>query len=186
MARPRSEEARNKIVSSAQALIAEVGVAGFTVDAVSASSGVAKTTIYRHFPSGDDLLIHAIDCMVEPFATPNTGSVRADLIAIFEDIRMALETPMMFETMMGVMLRALVDPEFARLKDELEHVRKLPIRTVLELGVSRGEIRDDIPIDTLIEVVEGPIVARKILTGGMLPAEEIPVFVDLVLGGIQN
>lgn len=186
MARPRSEAARTKIVEAAQALIADVGVAGFTVDAVAANSGVAKTTIYRHFPSGDDLLIHAIDCMVEPFATPNTGSVRDDLIAIFEDVRIAIETPLMFETMMGVMMRSLVDPEFARLKDEMEHVRKLPIRTVLELGQARGEVRVDVPIDTLIELVEGPIVARKILTGGPMAAEELPLIVDLVLGGIQS
>ncbi len=184
MARPRSEEARTKVVSAAQELIAEVGVEGFTVDAVAARSGVAKTTIYRHFSSGDELLIHTIDCMVEPFTTPNTGSLRSDLIAVYEQMVPVISDPTMFGMMMGVMAKAAVDPEFARLKDEFEHVRKMPVLTVLELAQARGEIRADVDLALLSELVEGPMVARRIISGGTIAMDEIPSVIDLVLNGI--
>ncbi len=184
MARPRSEEARTKIVSASQELIAEVGVEGFTVDAVAARSGVAKTTIYRHFPSGDELLIHTIDATVEPFETPNTGALRSDLIAIYEQIVPVLEDPSIFGMMMGVLAKAAKDPEFARLKDEIDHVRKMPVRTVLELAQARGEVRSDADLDVLVEMVEGPIAARKVLGGRSIVIAELPTIIDLVIGGI--
>lgn len=184
MARPRSEAARTKVVSAAQDLIAEVGVEGFTVDAVAARSGVAKTTIYRHFSSGDELLIHAIDCTVEAFATPNTGSVRADLIAIYEQVVPVMADPSMFAMMMGVMAKAAADPEFARLKDELEHARTMPVLTVLELAQARGEVRSDLDVARLVELVEGPLLARRMFRGEVPSIEEIPTVIDLVLAGI--
>jgi len=50
MARPRSEEARRKVLGAASDLMAARGVASLTIDEVAARSGVAKTTIYRHWP----------------------------------------------------------------------------------------------------------------------------------------
>ena len=50
MARPRSEEARRKAIAAAIDLIIERGVANLSIEEVAARSGVAKTTIYRHWP----------------------------------------------------------------------------------------------------------------------------------------
>ena len=50
MARPRSEEARRKALAAATDLIVERGVANLSIEEVAARSGVAKTTIYRHWP----------------------------------------------------------------------------------------------------------------------------------------
>lgn len=49
--RPRREEAGETILDAARALIRERGYRGFTVDDVTARTGVAKTTIYRRWPS---------------------------------------------------------------------------------------------------------------------------------------
>ena len=66
MARPRSEEAQKKVLDTAVELVAEVGISGFTVDAVSKRSGVAKTTIYRRWrrplgncPNGERTMDHS-------------------------------------------------------------------------------------------------------------------------------
>ena len=50
MARPRSDEARRKVLDAARDLIVERGVANLRIEDVAARSGVAKTTIYRHWP----------------------------------------------------------------------------------------------------------------------------------------
>ena len=49
MARPRSEEARQAALDATVDLLLASGVEGVTFDEVAARSGVAKTTLYRHF-----------------------------------------------------------------------------------------------------------------------------------------
>lgn len=43
-------------------------------------SGVAKTTIYRHFPGPKELLVAALDRIMTPPPMPDTGSLRGDLV----------------------------------------------------------------------------------------------------------
>jgi len=54
-----------------------------TVDAVTRSANVARATLYRHFPSGNDLLAAAFNSLIPPSPTPPAeGSLRDRLIAI--------------------------------------------------------------------------------------------------------
>ena len=57
MGRPLSDEARERMLRAALEVVLEIGVPGFTIDEVARRSGVAKTTIYRHFDSRNDLLV---------------------------------------------------------------------------------------------------------------------------------
>ncbi len=83
MARTLSPEAHRKALDAARDLLLAQGPDAFTVDAVAQRSGVAKTTIYRHFASAHDLMVAAIGSLIEPLPTPNTGSLRDDLLALF-------------------------------------------------------------------------------------------------------
>jgi AcrR family transcriptional regulator len=55
---PRSApEARRRILDAAYALFSRRGIRGVGVDEVIERAGVAKATLYRHFPSKDDLVL---------------------------------------------------------------------------------------------------------------------------------
>lgn len=55
------------------------------MDAVAAVAGVSKATIYRRWSTKTDLLIELIDeSSVEELVTPDTGSLRGDLLALFQ------------------------------------------------------------------------------------------------------
>jgi len=53
-----------------------------SIDEVSKRSGVAKTTIYRHWPSRADLLLEACSKLGSKFEVPDTGSFRGDVEAL--------------------------------------------------------------------------------------------------------
>ncbi|HEX9096693.1 MAG TPA: TetR/AcrR family transcriptional regulator [Candidatus Dormibacteraeota bacterium] len=52
----RERSARDRILDTASALFYREGYHAVGVDAIVARSGVAKMTLYRHFPSKDDLI----------------------------------------------------------------------------------------------------------------------------------
>lgn len=54
-----------------------------TVDAVTRAANVARATLYRHFPSGNDLLAAAFNNLIPPAPMPSAaGSLRDRLIAV--------------------------------------------------------------------------------------------------------
>ena len=184
MPRPLSTEARDKAIAAAQEVIAIDGLEGFTVDAVAKRSGVAKTTIYRHFSSGNELLVDAIDCMVMPFPTPNTGSLRGDIEAFLEAVVPVIDEHSMRRTMLGIMSAAASDPELARVHQEMMRQRMTPIRTILELAQGRGELQPDVDLDLALDFVEGPFFFRKMVRQQSLTEAEIHQIAELIVGGL--
>src|SRR5277367_6478068 len=80
--RPRDEVARAAILKSANAILVEKGIGGFTIEAVAARAGVAKTTIYRWWPSKGALAMAGFLAETAPkISYPNSGSALADLIS---------------------------------------------------------------------------------------------------------
>ena len=62
------------------------GPSAVTVDAVTRTANVARATLYRHFPSGNDLLAAAFNSLIPPSPTPPAeGSLRDRLIAVVLD-----------------------------------------------------------------------------------------------------
>ena len=184
MARPRSEEAHQKVMAAAVAVVAEAGVSGFTVDAVAKVSGVAKTTIYRRWSSGDELLMEALECSIEHLATPNTGSLHTDLVELYAAIMAMFEQPHVFSTILGALARAAGDPDFHRLIQELENERHKPLQTILQLAQARGEVSPDADLELMMEFAEGPIVARKIMKLSQFESGKIEKMVDMVVAGL--
>lgn len=75
-------------------LLTKSGLSGVSVDEVSRRSGVAKTTIYRHWPSREALLLDACAqaSSIKP-QDPDTGSLKGDLELLARDIAARLEQP---------------------------------------------------------------------------------------------
>jgi AcrR family transcriptional regulator len=75
--RPRREGADEEILAGARALLAEVGYAALTVDAVAERVGVAKTTVYRRWPTKRELIAAALIA---------DASAPADLASLYEEV----------------------------------------------------------------------------------------------------
>lgn len=70
---PRLDRSRAAILAAAVGLLAEGGVRQVTVDAVTARSGVARSTLYRHFPNNTELLAAAFQELLPPLRLPEAG-----------------------------------------------------------------------------------------------------------------
>lgn len=79
---PRLDRSRSAILSAAVDLLAEGGVRQVTIEAVTARSGVARSTLYRHFANSTDLLAAAFRELIPPLRAPEGGSPRERLLRL--------------------------------------------------------------------------------------------------------
>lgn len=70
---PRLDRSRSAILAAAVALLSDGGVRQVTVEAVTARSGVARSTLYRHFPNNTELLAAAFQELLPPLRLPAAG-----------------------------------------------------------------------------------------------------------------
>lgn len=177
MARPRSEEAREAALAATVDLVLSLGVEGVTFEAVATQSGVAKTTLYRHFGSKQAMVAAAASsCFVE-IATPDTGDLLEDLTLIFDRFHHAEDEQQLPSLIPALLTAGVSDPELGELVEEMLDERRRPIRTVLQLAQLRGEIAPDLDLDVAVALLVGPFVQRK-----MIDRKEVtPEFRDAVL-----
>lgn len=178
VARPRSEEAHRAALDATVALLLEAGVEGVTLEEVANRSGVAKSTLYRHFGSRDELIAKAARVCVIELPTPDTGSLADDLRYLFgrmtttdEERRVADLLPLLIDA-------AKRDPRMDELVSAVLAERKRPLRTVLQLAQLRGEISRDLDLDTALAIVIGPFTYRRLVER----REPTPEFIEAVLG----
>ena len=123
MARPRSEHAHNAALEATLELLLHEGVEGVTLEEVAARSGVAKSTLYRHFGTRSGLISKAARrCLVE-HPTPDTGSLEGDLHFLFERFREAEDERRINDLLPLLMDEAKRDPEIDELRTILENER---------------------------------------------------------------
>ena len=83
---PRPARSRARLLEAATALLRAGGPSAVTVDAVTRGANVARATLYRHFPSGNDLLAAAFNSLIPPAQFPSEeGTLRDRLIAVVLD-----------------------------------------------------------------------------------------------------
>lgn len=186
MARTRSVEARQKALTAAQDVLGDLSVEGFTVEEVAKRSGVAKTTIYRHWQSGNTLMLDALDCMVHTFPVPDTGSLAGDLEVFMGEVLPVVSDPKLMKTMLGVLAAAVSDPEIAEIHQSMMAERMDPLRTMIEAAKERGELSTDLDTDLVIDVIEGPFFMRKMIRRQPIDESTICQMVDAIVSGLTS
>jgi len=97
--RRRGQELENALLGAAWEELATAGFASLTMESVAARAKTGVAVLYRRWPNKDELVLAAIDYYRRTHAveTPDTGTLRGDLIALlsgFSDGRSSFTTVM--------------------------------------------------------------------------------------------
>ncbi len=177
----RSERVRQLVLDTTADLVAEVGVERTSIDEIASRSGVAKTTIYRHFPSKQVLVVEAVHACTQIPAVTDTGSLRDDLISCFSGMTKASYEGRLGDMMLSLMDAAQRDPELGRLVRAQSEQRRRFATTVIDRAVARGELPDDVDVDLLVTMLSGPLVYTKLVRRQRVTEELVAAVVDSVL-----
>jgi AcrR family transcriptional regulator len=182
--RPVEERPRQAAIQATLELIAEHGIRGLTTNAVAERAGISKATMYRRWRSKEDLLVDAVAALVSEIAVPDTGSTRADVLAL---MRSAVE--LYGGSVEARMMPSLVD-EMSRdgalaraIRDGFLESRRGALRAVLARGIERGDLRADLDVELALDVLGGPIFYRLLVTGGPIDDQLAEGVTELLLRG---
>jgi len=181
----RSARIRQAVLDAAFAELGEKGYGGLSIEAVALRSGVAKTTVYRRWPTRDELVADALDSRSdrnEP--VPDTGSLRGDLKEFCEGVRAKLTS-----NHGKAMLKSLVaavdqSPEITNTVERFWRERRDVGGHLIERWIRRGVMRPETDADVLVEAILAPIYLRVLLPGGPLTGDVLERFIDLALDGV--
>lgn len=184
--RPRNAGVDELVIVGASEVLADDGFDRFSVEAVAARSGVAKSTIYRRFPSREALLGAVLERLNEDFDPgPDGMLLRARLIRLLSQVRSAPATTS-GRILMQAAAEGLRTPEVAA----LVHARVLrprheAIRRIIQEAMARGEIRDDVDMSVVVPVLVGPALHLGMwnMCEGV-DGIELDAVVDVILSGM--
>jgi AcrR family transcriptional regulator len=177
----RSERVRQLVLGTTADLVAEVGVERASIDEIASRSGVAKTTIYRHFPSKQVLMVEAVHACTHIPEVTDTGSLRDDLISCFSGMTKASYEGRLGDMMLSLMDAAQRDPELGRLVRAQAEQRRRFATAVIHRAIERGELADDLDVDLLVTMLSGPLVYTKLVRRQRVTEELVAAVVDSVL-----
>jgi len=185
--RPRSEASHQAIIRATLELMLEVGYGPLTMEAVRTRAGVGKATIYRRWSSKEELVRDAIVFLHEEFDVPDTGSLRGDYHAIAEMVRDSARRAGASRLAPRLLGEAVNDPELHRIfYENLVQPRRHALGRLLRRAVERGEIRDDVDLDLLIDMFAGPAVYRLLITAGDISKMfDVDDQLDVLLNGLR-
>jgi AcrR family transcriptional regulator len=157
----RIERSKSAVLETTLALLCEGGLSGVTIDEVARRSGVAKTTIYRHWPSRSALLMNACSTLGAKPKTPDTGTPREDIKRVLFAIVEQLEKARWATAMPSVIDAAERDKELERVQIQLLDDFLEPLRAVITRAQQKGDLHDTVKPSEMIAPVAGALFYRR-------------------------
>jgi AcrR family transcriptional regulator len=186
--RPRDPKADRAILRATTELLGEEGYEGLSIEGVAARAGVGKTTVYRRWPSKEPLVADAIKRCKSPEdpAPPRSDeSTRDALVRVLSHFTRAMGPSESGRMIAGLVVEMSHNPKLARAVRTgiLEHRRSF-VFAILKRGIELGEIRQDVDVEVVADMLAGPVVMRVLLTGGPVTPRLVRKVVDTMLDGI--
>lgn len=185
--RPRSEAAERSIREAVVTLLEEgLPLGDISIERIARTAGVGKATIYRRWADKEELFVDVVRDIEPPDPDLPGTSARDDLVVMLESVRLgglAQRSSALLHNVRAQMKShpKLWDAYVATVIDP----RRATVLEILRRGVARGEIRDDLDIDLLNDLIVGPMLVRAVMRpDAPLPGDLAERMVRAVLEGL--
>ncbi|WP_326752314.1 TetR/AcrR family transcriptional regulator [Streptomyces hirsutus] len=186
--RPRSEAVERAIIEGAMKLLEDgVPLAELSIERIARTAGVGKATIYRRWSGKEELLVDVLRA-AEPGDPELPGtSLRDDLVALLESLRRRGLASRNSVILHNVHAQMKSSPKiWAAYHDSVVLPRRRLGLEVLRRGRENGELRADVDLELLNDIVVGPLLVRTLLRPDAgLPDGLAEQVVDTLLQGLR-
>jgi len=183
LGRPVDLSIDRAVVDTVLMELKRTGYRSITMEGIARKIGRARASLYRRWPSKRHLVAYAVVSELGANPSPDTGSLRLDLMRAVETLITG------FQGALGPALAGLVgemadDPVLARtIRKEVLAKRRRSIRAAFQRGIKRGELRSDVNIELLMDMLTAPFYFRTLFGHVKLSAAMMETVVDTILRG---
>ncbi|WP_394843228.1 TetR/AcrR family transcriptional regulator [Pendulispora brunnea] len=180
----RSAEIVELVLQNAAEEFGRNGYAGMRVDEIAARSGVNKTTIYRRWPTKDDLVVAALRHISPYKQPPNTGSLREDLLGLLRGIVEMASTPKGLAIFRAIQIergQPAFEPVLTRLKTDMAGNRQ----AIFDRAILRGELPVTTDSQLVGEVCFAAVFLRIVTVGQKVDEPFLESVVDMIVAGAK-
>lgn len=170
---PRVAQTRSQVFQATLEVIAEHGIQQATVERIAERSGVARSTIYRRWPSLATLYCEAFAQVARRSSPPARGETSAELMAYLRDYADRLNDRDYSSVMIALLDAAWRDPELAKVRKELFSERTSRVAAIFAVGVRAGTIRPDVDIAEAMDAAEAPFLYRRIVDDKLITERDV-------------
>ncbi|MEZ5349057.1 MAG: TetR/AcrR family transcriptional regulator [Microthrixaceae bacterium] len=181
MARTPSKAARNKLLSAAAEMLVDEGVGAVTAEEVARRSGVAKTTLYRHFGTTEALVFAVVQQNVAAVDPPDTGTLRGDLAEIHRAYLQVAALRQSRELFVWMVARAIEDPVNRELFRSARVQPRGPTVIALQRAMARGEIDPNTDVDMAMHMIQGPLISMRIVDDSEVGDRALDTMLDMTV-----
>ncbi len=161
---PRTTRVCKIILDAAAELLVHEGASAVTAVRVAEQTGVARTTIYRHFENPSGLLLAAIDQVVTPhIPTQITEDVEEDLITALSNLGMRMEKNPFRLIFTALLDQANQDERALAAQRRFVDGVLQPIEDVLSAAVERGALPATVAMESASARLAGPLFLQHVM-----------------------
>lgn len=161
---------KDQLFQTAARLFYQHGYRAIGVDTIAAESGIGKMTLYRHYPSKDDLIVAYLRDSDEMFwngfeqVTQNAHTAREKLLAFFAALQNYALTPACYGCPFLNVATEYPEEDYSGHQVALEH--KQAVRTrFYELATEAGARQPEMLADALFLLMDGTYMAARMFGG---------------------
>jgi AcrR family transcriptional regulator len=192
--RPRSATADLAILDATREALAELGWGGLTMGHVATRAGVAKTTLYRRWPSKNELVVDAVAILFDELEMADLGSLQADIEAVVAQFAGLLARPESQAALLALFAEGSRDPQLRRrIRERIVDPQKHLVRIGRTNAQLRGELDPDRDaateceeIDIIFDTIAGTVEHRMLVSGEPVTQDWIRRFTTLLLSPLPG
>lgn len=160
----RNPETEAAILEAAEAIMAEQGIAGFSIEAVAKRARAGKPTIYKWWPGKTALLLDVYHRQKPASVHTDTGSVEEDVFAFLTGVFAHWGDTGAGQVFRFVIAEAQRDEAAAASLADYAAERRIQSGAIFQRGIDRGELADDIDVGLCADMLAG-FIWQRLLTG---------------------
>jgi AcrR family transcriptional regulator len=164
-----------------------VPLAELSIERIARTAGVGKATIYRRWSGKEQLFVDVMRAAEPPDPQLPGTSLRDDLVVLLESLRRRGLAGRTSAILHNVRAQMKSSPDlWAAYHDTVIVPRRRLGLEVLRRGRETGELRADVDIELLNDIVVGPLLVRTVLRPDAdLPDDLAEQVVDTLLEGLR-
>lgn len=181
LGRPRDERIDSQVVGAVLQALRGGGYRAVTIDGIARRVRRARTSLYRRWPSKRHLVAYAVVSELGENPAGDSGTLRADLEAAVETLLRAFAGPLA-QALPGLVADMAQDVRLAALiREQVLAARRRSMREAFARALARGEIRTDLDIEVILDLLTGPFYYRVLFGHAPLSARMAREVVECVL-----